>query len=208
MPFDIERAIAEGVTKATREIPLRVNVVDPISRKPMETNTGKAQPAVHMELVGGEELQVELLVKGAGTENCGRLFMMRPVEGLPAIERAVIKVLSESGGRPCPPDIVGVGIGGSMETAPLLAKRALLRPLNKRNPDPELAKLERKLERAANGLDVGPMGLGGKTTVLRFLVEKAACHTASLPVAVALQCWPARRARARLSGGIFRVVEP
>ena len=208
LPFDLEKAITEGVTKATQEIPLRVNVVDPISRKPMKTNTGSAQPAVHVELVGGEEIQVELLVKGAGTENCGRLFMMRPVEGLPAIEQAVIKVLSDSGGRPCPPNIVGVGIGGSMETAPFLAKRALLRPINKRNLDPELAKLERKLEQAANELDVGPMGLGGRTTVLKVLVEKAACHTASLPVAVALQCWPARRARAIVSDGVFRVVEP
>ena len=208
LSFNLEKTLAEAVTKATREIPLRVNVVDPLTRKPTKTNTGRIQPAVHVELVDGSGLQVELLVKGAGTENCGRLFMMRPVEGLPAIEQVVLKVLSESGGRPCPPNIVGVGIGGSMETAPFLAKRALLRPINKNNPDKELSKLERKMERAANELKVGPMGLGGRTTVIRVLVEKADCHTASLPVAVALQCWPARRAKAVLSGGALRVVEP
>ena len=95
-----------------------------------------------------------------------------------------------------------------METATLIAKRALLRLLDRQNPDPVLAKLERKIEIAANRLGAGPMGLGGKTTVLRVLIEKADCHTASLPIAVVLQCWPARRARAKIVNGIFQVVEP
>lgn len=206
--FDLEKTLGEAVTSATREIPLRANVVDPLTREPNKSNTGRAQPAIHIEISKGEELQVDLLVKGAGTENCGRLFMVRPVEGVSAVEKAVLTVLTEAGGKPCPPNIVGVGVGGSMETAPLLAKQALLRLLDRPNPDPELAKLERRIENAANGLGIGPMGLGGRTTVLKVLVEKAACHTASLPIAVALQCWPARRARAKTIGDKFQVIEP
>ncbi|MDI6642809.1 MAG: fumarate hydratase [Candidatus Hodarchaeaceae archaeon] len=206
--FDLEKTIGEAVALATREVPLRPSVVDPITRKPAKPNTGRGQPAVHIELVGGKRLQVDLLVKGAGTENWGRLFMLRPVEGPRAIERAVLLTLTEAWGRPCPPTVVGVGVGGSMETAPLLAKRALLRPLDRQNPDPTLAKLERQIERAANRTGIGPMGLGGETTVLRVLIERAVCHAASLPVAIALQCWPARRAKAKLVGGRLKVVEP
>ncbi len=205
--FNLEKVLGEAVARATREVPLRANVADPLTRKPMRSNTGRSQPAVHIELVEGKKFQVELLVKGAGTENWGRLFMLRPAEGQRAIERAVLLTLTEAGGRPCPPTVVGVGVGGSMETAPLLAKRALLRPLNRQNPDPTLAKLERQIERAANRTGIGPMGLGGETTVLRVLIEKAACHTASLPVAIALQCWPARRSAAKLIGNKLKVVK-
>jgi len=208
LPFDLEKAITEAVKKATLEVPLRANVVDPLTREPAKSNTGEAQPAIHIELTKGEDLQVDLLVKGAGTENCGRLFMMGPAEGPIAVEQAVLRVLNEVRGKPCPPTIVGVGVGGSMETATLMAKHALLRSIDKPNPDPELAKLERKIELAANRLNIGPMGLGGKTTILKVLIEKAACHTASLPIAVALQCWPARRAKARIVGGRLKVVEP
>jgi fumarate hydratase subunit alpha len=208
LTFDLQKAISEAVTRATSEVPLRVNLVDPLTRERIESNTGRAQPAVHMELVEGEDLRVDLLIKGGGTENCGRLFMMSPIAGLPEIKQNVIGVLKEAGGKPCPPTIVGVGIGGSTETAPLLAKMALLRPINRKNADRGLARLEREIELTANGLGIGPMGLGGRTTVLRALVEKAPCHTASLPVAVALQCWPARRARAKMVGNRLEVVEP
>lgn len=206
--FDLETAISGAVPLATREVPLRANVVDPLTRRPTGSNTGMRQPAVHIELVEGEKFQVDLLVRGAGAENCGRVFMLRPVEGPRAIGQAVMLTLTEAWGRPCPPVIVGIGVGGSMETAPLMAKHALLRPLNEPNPDPALMRLEHRIEREANRLKIGPMGLGGKTTVLGVHIEKAACHTASLPVAVALQCWAARRARAKLAGGRLRVVEP
>lgn len=206
LPFDLERAIRKAVMKATKEIPLRVNVVDPITREPNSSNTGRVQPAVHIEMREGKELEIDLLVKGGGTENYGRLFMMRPTEGKSAIGRAVLSVLAEARGKSCPPNIVGVGVGGSTETAPLLAKLALLRPLDRPNPDPELMKIEQSIERAANGLGTGPMGLGGRTTALRVLVEKAACHTASLPISVALQCWPARKAKGKMVDGEFRVV--
>ncbi len=204
--FDLEGTILEAVAKATRDIPLRVNVVDPITRMPSVSNVGRAQPAIHIETVKGKNLQVDLLVNGAGTEARARLFMMRPTERLSAIEQAVLKILSEADGKPCAPNVVGVCIGGSMETAPFLAKRALLRCLDQPNPDPELRKLERHIEVEANKLGIGPMGLGGKTTVLKVLIEKAACHTATLPIAVALQCWPARRSRGKIIHGNFRVV--
>jgi fumarate hydratase subunit alpha len=208
LSFNLEEAITEAVSIATQEVPLRASVVDPLTRQPEKSNTGKKQPATHIELVEGKNLQIDLLVKGAGSENCGRLFMMRPNEGIQGIERAVVLTLTEAWGRPCPPVIVGIGVGGSMETAPMLAKHALLRPLDEPNPDKTLAGLEHKIERAANRLKIGPMGLGGKTTVLDVHIEKAACHTASLPVAIALQCWPARRAKAKLVGGKLKVVEP
>ncbi|MGC8816760.1 MAG: fumarate hydratase [Candidatus Hadarchaeum sp.] len=206
--FDLGKAMTEAVKIATREVPLRANAVDPLTRRPSPSNTGRDQPAVHIEITPGKDLELELLVKGAGTENCSRLFMMRPTAGVAAIEEVVLKAIEEAGGKSCPPNIVGVGIGGSMETATLRAKQALLRPLNVKNPDPELAKLEHRLESSANKLNIGPMGLGGKTTVLGVRIEKAACHTASLPVAVAFQCWPARRSKAKLVNGKLRVVEP
>ncbi len=208
LPFDIEGATAEAVETATRKLPLRANVVDPLTRQASKTNTGKEQPAVHLQLAEGRGLEIDLLVKGAGTENCTRLLMARPADGPRAVTEAVVKLLAETRGKPCPPNIVGIGIGGSADTAIIMAKRALLRPLNRANPDRELAKLEGDIEAAANELGTGPMGLGGGTTVLKVLIEKASCHTASLPISVALQCWPARRAKARIVGGKLKVVEP
>ncbi|MGQ9788682.1 MAG: fumarate hydratase [Candidatus Hadarchaeaceae archaeon] len=207
LSFDLESAIAGAVEVATREVPLRANVVDPLTRKPSATNTGRGQPAIHVKLTPSAGLELELLVKGAGTENYSRLFMMRPTEGAEAIEREVLKTIEEAGGKSCPPNIIGIGIGGSAETATLMAKHALLRPLKNKNPDPELAELEDRIELAANGLKIGPMGLGGEITVLGVHIEKAACHTASLPVALALQCWPARRSRATKVGDKIKVVE-
>jgi fumarate hydratase subunit alpha len=204
--FDLKKAINSAVERATREVPLRANLVDPLTRKP--TKACPRQPAMHIELVGGEKLELDLLVKGGGSENWSRLFMFKPAEGSAAICRAALVTLTEAGGRPCPPVIVGLGVGGSAETAPILARLALLRRLDRPNPDPALAKLERQIEAAANGLEIGPMGLGGRPTVLRVLIEKATCHTASLPVAVAIQCWVARRAKARLAGGKMEVIEP
>jgi len=204
LDFDPIAALKRAVKEATLAIPLRANIVDPISRVNTKTNVGKGMPAVHLELVRGKRLRIDLLLKGAGAENWSRLYMLRPSDG-EAIERAVLLTVGEAGGQPCPPTIVGVGVGGSAEVACMLAKKALLRPLDRPNKDRRLARLELRLTRAANGLDIGPMGLGGKTTVLGVHVEKAACHTASLPVAIDLQCWAARRASAELVGDRMRV---
>lgn len=208
LSFDLKKAIDKAVTQATREVPLRANIVDPFTRKNTGTNVGIGQPSVHLEFVPGRKLSVDLLVKGAGAENWSRFFMLRPADGERAIERAVLLTLVEAGGQPCPPTIVGVGVGGSAEITPTLAKHALLRPLNKPNPDRRLANLERRIMQAANGLNIGPMGLGGRRTVLGVHIEKAACHTASLPVAVAFQCWAARRAYVRLINGRLQVEMP
>jgi fumarate hydratase subunit alpha len=206
--FDMCRALADAVHEATQKIPLRANVVDPLSRKNTETNVGEGQPIVHIELVRGKGLQIDLIVKGAGAENWSRLFMLKPTAGVDAIKRAVLLAINEAAGQPCPPTIVGVGIGGSADVACLLAKKALLRPLNTKNPDKKLARMELELKNAANELGIGPMGLGGRTTVLDIRIAKAACHTASLPVAINFQCWVARRASARLVGDKMKVEVP
>jgi len=207
LDFDPIAALKRAVKEATLAIPLRANIVDPLSRVNTKTNVGEGMPAVHLELVRGKRLRIDLLLKGAGAENWSRLYMLRPSDG-EAIERAVLLTVGEAGGQPCPPTIVGVGVGGSAEVACMLAKKALLRPLDRPNKDRRLARLELRLTRAANGLDIGPLGLGGKTTVLGVHVEKAACHTASLPVAIDLQCWAARRASAELVGDRMRVEVP
>jgi len=207
LDFDLIAGLRKAVRGATRSIPLRANLVDPLSRVNTKTNLGGGMPAVHIELVRGKRLEIDLLVKGAGAENWSRLYMLRPSEG-ELIERAVLLTIGEAGGQPCPPTIVGVGIGGSAEVACLLAKKALLRPLDEPNKDRQLARLEHRFTRAANELGVGPMGLGGKTTVLSVHIEKASCHTASLPVAINLQCWAARRASAKLVGDRMRVEVP
>lgn len=208
LSFDLKKALEKAVAQATRVVPLRANIVDPFTRENTGTNVGIGQPSVHLELVPGKKLSVDLLVKGAGAENWSRFFMLKPADGEGAIERVVLLTLVEAGGQPCPPTIVGVGVGGSAEIAPTLAKRALLRPLDRPNPDRRLAKLERQIVQAADELGIGPMGLGGRTTVLGVHVKKAACHTASLPVAVVLQCWAARRARARLINDRLRIEVP
>jgi len=207
LDFDLISGLRKAVMEATRSIPLRANLVDPLNRVNTKTNVGDGMPAVHTELVPGKRLQIDLLVKGAGAENWSRLYMLRPSER-ELIERAVLLTIGEAGGQPCPPTVVGVGIGGSAEVACLLAKKALLRPLDEPNKDRQLARLEHRFTRAANELGIGPMGLGGKTTVLGVHIEKASCHTASLPVAINLQCWAARRASAKLVGDRMRVEVP
>ncbi|MDI6819536.1 MAG: fumarate hydratase [Candidatus Hodarchaeaceae archaeon] len=192
--FDLVRALSDAIKRAARAVPLRQNAVDPLTGK--KSNAG--QPIVHIDLIRGKHLQIDILIKGAGSENWSRLYMLRPTDGQAAIKRAVLFAVAESGGKPCPPTIVGVGVGGSADVACLLAKRALLRPLGTSNRDRGLADLELRLADAANEFGIGPMGLGGRTTVLGVHVEKAACHMASLPVAINFQCWAARRASARL----------
>jgi fumarate hydratase subunit alpha len=207
LDFDPIAALKAAVREATSSIPLRANIVDPLNRVNTGTNVGQRQPAMHLELVRGEKLRIDLLLKGAGAENWSRLYMLRPSDG-GAIERAILLTVGEAGGQPCPPTIVGVGLGGSAEVACLLAKKAQLRPLDRPNTDRRLAELELHLTKAANGLGIGPMGLGGKTTVLGVHVERAACHTATLPVAIDFQCWAARRASAKLVGDEMRVEVP
>jgi fumarate hydratase subunit alpha len=182
---DLLEAVAEGVRKATREIPLRPNAVLPLDRINSGDNTGPGMPAVHIR--PGKRLEITVLPKGAGAENLSRLAMLLPTEQ-DRIARFVAETMLIAGGRPCPPVVLGVGIGGTFDGVAALAKEALLEPIDTMDP------FEQELCDAVNALGIGPMGLGGKITALAVKVKTASCHTASLPVAVNVQCWAARRA--------------
>jgi fumarate hydratase subunit alpha len=177
--------VREGVQTATAAIPLRPNVVDPLTRENTNDNTGPGMPAVHV--TPGDRLTVTVLPKGAGSENVSRIGMLLPSQAK-EIPRFVAETMLLAGGKPCPPVILGVGIGGTFDMAAALAKEALLLPVD------TMDDYEQELCDAVNALGIGPMGLGGDTTALAVKVKRAACHTASLPVAVNVQCWACRRA--------------
>jgi len=178
-------AIAEGIRRATREIPLRPNVVDPLTRHNSGDNTGTGMPAIHMR--PGDRFTVTVLPKGAGAENVSRVVMLLPSQTEKIVE-VVVETMLIAGGRPCPPVVLGVGIGGTFDGVTALAKEALLQPIDR------MTEFEQQLCDAVNTLGIGPMGLGGSTTALAVKVKTAACHTASLPVAVNVQCWANRHA--------------
>jgi len=192
-------AFVGAVRRATVEVPLRPNAVEPFTRVNSGDNTGRGLPRVVWEFVEGDGLEVAVVPKGGGGENVSMLGMLGPTEGVGGVKRFVVDAVIEAGARPCPPVVVGVGVGGSADQALGLAKRALLRPLDERNPDARLAGLEEELLELINATGIGPMGLGGSTTALGVRMDWAHCHTASLPVGVVFQCWAARRARARIS---------
>ncbi|MHA1709752.1 MAG: fumarate hydratase [Candidatus Baldrarchaeia archaeon] len=191
--------IKRATARATREIPLRPNAVDVLTGVNSGDNTGRHIPIIHTELdYDIDFLEISILPKGGGSENVSRLFMINPAEGLEGVKRVVIRAVAEAGGKPCPPTIVGVGIGGSADLCMKLAKKALLRPINVRNPVNEISKLEMELLEEINKLEIGPMGLGGKTTSLAVNIEVAHRHPASFPVGIIFQCWAARRVTARI----------
>ncbi len=182
-------AINQGVRKGYREGLLRKSVVDPLTRK----NTGDNTPAiVYTELVPGDKLRISFMPKGAGSENMSSIRMLRPTEGVEGIKNFVLECVKRAGANPCPPVVVGVGIGGDFEKAALLAKKALLRPVGSPNAKLELARLEEELLKAVNKTGIGPEGLGGKVTAMAVHVESFPCHIASLPVAVNINCHAAR----------------
>jgi len=194
----IETALTNATRRATKEVPLRPNAVDPFSGKNTGDNTGRFIPYLNWEITSGDTIEITAFPKGGGSENVCTLGMITPGEGVKGLKKFVIDTVIKAGAMPCPPTIVGVAAGGGADIAMKLAKAVLLRPLNQPNPNPELAKLERDLYEAANSTGIGPMGLGGKFTVLGVNVEYAHRHPASYPVAVAFQCWAARRATARI----------
>lgn len=208
LDFRLEDTLQESVRRATKEVPLRPNVVDPLTRENSGDNTGRGHPIVHTRVQAGEGLEVKLMLKGGGSENWSRLFMLSPIAWEDDIRGRIIRVVEEAGGQICPPTIIGVGIGGTADEASLLAKRALLRPLDEEGEDGELAGLEGEITESANELGIGPMGLGGGTTVLGTKIESAGCHTASLPVALNFHCWAARRAEARTRDGELQIEVP
>jgi len=186
--FDLREAVAEGVRQATDEVPLRPNAVDPLTRINTGDNTGPGMPDLILDLVDGDALRITAFPKGAGSENMSLLAMLNPADD--PLE-FVLKTIVERGGMACPPLFVGVGIGGTFDHAPRLAKRALLEMRGSSK-----ARLDRDLLARINDLGIGPMGLGGDTTALGVKILTACCHTASLPVAVNLQCWANRSASA------------
>ncbi len=186
---NLEEAIQEGVRQGYGEGYLRKSLCHPLTR----ANTGDNTPAViHLEIVPGESLRLTVVPKGGGSENMSRLYMLKPAEGLAGIKEKVVATVKEAGPNPCPPIIVGVGIGGTFERAALLAKKALLRELGLPHGDPEIAELERQLLKDINDLGIGPQGLGGRITALAVNVLMQPCHIASLPVAVNIQCHASR----------------
>jgi fumarate hydratase subunit alpha len=189
--FDLKAAIAEGVRIATKEVPLRPNAVHPLTRENPGTNVGPNIPAVNLDLVDGDRLKLTVMPKGAGSENVSALRMMLPTH-TKHVKKFVIETVMKAGGKPCPPIIIGLGIGGTFDVAAKLAKKALLRNIL------EMNEYENEILDAVNSLGIGPMGLGGRTTALAVLSEIGYCHTASLPVAVNIQCWANRRASAIL----------
>lgn len=192
--FDLEAAIREAVILATVEVPLRPNAVDPLTRKNSLDNTGVGIPDIHWKFVPGNQLKITAAPKGAGSENMSSLRMFNPTE-TGNIKNFVLETVMNAGGMPCPPLTIGIGIGGSFDAAARLAKEALLEPL-----DTPMEELEKEILEAVNALGIGCMGLGGSTTALAVHVKTAHCHTASLPVAVNIQCWANRHASVVFKG--------
>ena len=182
-------AVADGIRRATAEVPLRPNVVDPLTRHNSGDNTGVGMPAIHIK--PGKKFTVTVLPKGAGAENMSRIAMLLPSQK-DQIEKFVVETVYLAGSRPCPPVIIGVGIGGTFDGSAALAKEALLEPVD------TITDYEKGILCAVNQLGIGPMGLGGDFTALAVKVKTAGCHTASLPVAVNIQCWANRHATAEV----------
>ncbi len=182
---DLNLALQEGVRQGYRKDYLRTSVCHPLSRK----NTGDNTPAIiYIDIVPGENIKIGLLPKGCGSENMSRLVILPPSAGLKGIKKQVIRAVKDAGPDPCPPIILGLGIGGSADKATLIAKKALTRPVGSTNSDLELASLEQELLSSINKLGIGPLGFGGKTTSLAVHIQMVPCHIASLPLAINFQC--------------------
>jgi fumarate hydratase subunit alpha len=194
---DFVQAVNEGVRQGYRDGYLRKSIVDdPVfDRRNTEDNT----PAIiHTEITPGDTVKITVAPKGAGSENMSEVRMMKPADGVEGIKDFIVECVKRSGGSPCPPVIVGVGVGGDFESCTYLSKKALLRPLNTGNPDPRWMEVEAEVLERINRLGIGPMGLGGRTTALAVHILAAPCHIASMPVAVNLQCHAQRHRTATI----------
>ena len=193
---NFEQAVHEGVRRGYGEGYLRKSIVaDPLRR----VNTGDNTPAaITLRLVPGDGCTITVVPKGFGSENMSRLAMLKPADGVEGVVRFVVETVRLAGPNPCPPIVLGVGVGGSFDKVAALAKHALLRPIGQPHPDPFYAALEARLLEEVNALGIGPQGFGGKTTCLGLAIEQAPTHVAGLPVAVNVSCHVTRRATARL----------
>lgn len=195
---NLKTAIENGVKKASSQVPLRPNIVDPLTRENSGNNLGDKIPYINIELSDTDYLELTILPKGFGSENNNKLKMALPAEGEEGIKDFVVESVLQAGGKPCPPMVVGVGIGGTSDMAMKLAKEAMLDEIGTPNKDPKLAKMEKEILNRINSNGKGPMGLGGKTTTLDVKIKTAATHTAGLPIGVCIQCWAHRHKTAIL----------
>jgi fumarate hydratase subunit alpha len=203
---EIYALIRDAVAEATKSVPLRPNAVDPIRGRNSGNNTGRFIPWIEVELVEGDHVEVAAVLKGGGSEAPSRLMVASPLEAGKRLWELVLRAIVEAGPRPCPPVIIGVGIGAGPDIAMSLAKKAaVLREVGSRHPEPEVAALEEKLLEAVNKLGIGPHGFGGMTTALDLHIEYAHRHPATFAIAVSTSCWATRRAKARMdsSGSWF-----
>jgi len=199
-PARIQAALKAGTERATVEHSLRSNTVHTLTRENTGANVGYRVPILHWDFVPDwDGLDVKCVPKGSGSENMTFLKMLVPADGVAGIKRFVLDSIVGAGGKPCPPGIVGIGLGGSADYAMHLAKEAIARPVGSRNPDPLVAQLEDELYELLNETGIGPMGLGGDVTVLQCHIEHADTHMTLNPVAVNYQCWAARRASAHVA---------
>jgi fumarate hydratase subunit alpha/L(+)-tartrate dehydratase alpha subunit len=198
---ELKSRIRRACERATAEYPLRSNTVHPLTRKHTGTNTGEGIPIIKVEfLPGADHLEITMAPKGSGSENMSFLRMLNPSEGRKGIKKFVLQCIFESGAKPCPPMIVGIGLGGTSDVAMQLAKEAsTFRKIGTSNADPEVAALERELLEHINQTGIGPQGLGGATTALAVNIEWAHTHISHNPVAVNIQCWRGERATATIA---------
>ncbi len=196
----LTQALRDGIAVATERHNLRSSIVHPLTRQNRQDNTGIGIPDIHVEFAdGSDELEILLVPKGSGSENMSFLKMLSPAEGVAGVKRFVLESVIEAGPKPCPPTIVGVGIGGTADLCAALAKKAILRPVGERHPEPDIAEFEAQMLDALNETGIGPQGLGGKVTSFAVHAEYAATHISMNPVAVNIQCWRGERARATIS---------
>jgi len=195
---EIQDSLRSATAEATVNIPLRPNAVHPLSRKNTGNNLGAHIPDIQWLFEDEDYIELTAVLKGTGAENMSALAILPPSGGVEGIKRFVVESVVRAGGKPCPPVILCVGVGGTVDLTFRLAKLALLRPLGERNREKDIAKLEGELLKLVNETGIGPMGLGGRSTALDVKIEYAHCHTGSLPVGVNFECWADRRAAARI----------
>ncbi|MFO8133854.1 MAG: fumarate hydratase [Thermoplasmatota archaeon] len=196
---ELRDTITRAVRRATKEVPLRPNAVDPITHENSNDNTGRHVPVIHWDIIDGDEATIHVIPKGGGSENMSKLVMMTPGRGLKGVKEIVLEHVAAMEGKACPPTIIGVGLGGGSDLALELAKKALLRPVGQRHPEPQVAEMEEELLEKINRLGVGPMGVGGATTVMDVKIEYAHRHPASFPVGIVPQCWANRQTTVHVS---------
>lgn len=208
---DLKKGVYQGVKRATREVPLRSNVIHPFTKENPGTNVGWCLPHIHFELKPEKaDLRILAVPKGLGSEAKTTLYYVASNEPMmEAVSYCVLDAVRNASGEPCPPYILGIGVGGTGELAVLNSKKASLREIGSRNEDPKLERLEARLLEAVNKTGIGPMGLGGMTTALDVHIEVCGSHTAATPIAISFQCWAARRAEAILdSEGNVEYLQP